>query len=60
MAGGVAPKGHALLVTALAKMADAKIALQQLSQSGNPALDSRSAKTDTAVAAAITALQALV
>jgi hypothetical protein len=59
MAGGVSPKAHGLLVTALAKTKAVQLKLQQLSQSGNPPLDSRIAATDTVIAEAIAALQAL-
>lgn len=59
MAGGIAGKSHALQAVALARIKDAEKYIQQLSQFGAPATDNRHAKTDTAITAAIAALQAL-
>lgn len=61
MAGGTAVKTSALAMTALAKMEDAKQAIQQIVQNGCMGVsDGRhAAKADPAVTAAIVALQAL-
>lgn len=62
MAGGTANKTSAAALNALAKMAVAKSAIQELSQSGSfgVAADPRhAAKANPAITAAITALQAL-
>lgn len=60
MAGGTSGKSSALLLVALAKLEDAKQAVQHIMQNGVPAGDPRhAAKSDPAIAAAITALQAI-
>lgn len=62
MAGGTANKTSAAALNALAKIAAAKSAIQELNQTGRfgVAVDPRhAAKADPAITAAITALQAL-
>lgn len=61
MAGGTSGKTGALLLVALAKLDEAKKAIQQLSQHGNPASTATAIHTisDPAITAAITALQAI-
>lgn len=60
MAGGIAPKSFALVEAARSATDLALARIQKHSESGNQALDTRAAVTDTAIAAAIVALQALV
>lgn len=60
MAGGTSNKSNALIMTALAKLTDARNVLLHLNSHGVPAGDPRhAAKADPAITAAIAALQAL-
>lgn len=62
MAGGTANKSSALAMVALAKMAEAKMAIQELSQNGRFGVSTdprHGARADPAITAAIAALQAL-
>jgi hypothetical protein len=60
MAGGIAGKAQPLFNVALAKLKAAEDAIQQLNQVGGAlSTDPRITATDTAIAAAITAITAL-
>lgn len=60
MAGGTANKTTALYMVALAKISEARKAIEQINQYGGASTDPRHTVADPAIAAAITALQALV
>lgn len=59
MAGGTSGKAVSLYTDALAKLAAAERAVQQLSQHGGIVGDPRHAVANTAIVAAIAALQAI-
>ena len=59
MAGGTSGKSVSLYLVALARLAEAERAIQQLSQTGGHSADPRHTVSDPAIVAAITALQAL-